>query len=155
MNAARKMVLIPEQEVKQQNIVSNVLSKQAEHQARNKKESYSVYSELQKLLESDVPSSLKMRLFNSLISTYLEKKDDKSDLVAKDSSPSEKSLIIDKEPEIAEPRPKKQRVRKVSPSLRHVAQRPKRARKPNKKYINDQFGTGKVIPIKWMTLKKF
>lgn len=98
MNAARKMVLIPEQEVKQQNIVSNVLSKQAEHQARKKKESYGVYSELQKLLESDVPSSLKMRLFNSLISTYLEKKDDKSDLVAKDSSPSEKSLIIDKEP---------------------------------------------------------
>ena len=161
MNVVKKMVLLPENSADAQKIVTNVLNKQAEHEVRGQKESFGVFSELSRLLESDVRSALKIRLFNSLISNYLDKKGiDKRSIAEKNEPKSQDDTSfkdnLEKE-EKEETRPKKG-VSKVQPRItpvKNVDLRPKRIIKPNKKYLNEQFGSGILVPIKWTTLKKF
>ena len=159
MNTTKKMVLVPENELKSRSHIGKVLSKQAEHQVKNQKESFSVLNELKELLESEVPSALKMRLFNTFISTYLEKKQDPAPLAKREQQDSEPEKAIKPiEPSISEERPKRKLISAKNSRVimtKYMHRRPKRAPKPNRRYINDQFGTGVIVPIKWTTMKKF
>ena len=169
MNSAKKMVLIPETELKARSHIENVLNKETEFERKvqKKKESKDILDELQLLLTSEIPSTLKMRLFNSLLERYLAKK---PKLISKTSPRITETKQENIEPFKTESQPQNEfsyednlmeksiTPESPQPSSTKTPQprRSNRKRVPNKKYITSQSGSGrKIIPIKWVTLKRF
>ena len=146
MNINSKMILIPENEHKARSFYKNVLTKEGEYdnKVQKKSDSEDVLDELSELLKSTLPPSLKMRLFNDLLSRYLVKKPEKTNKPAKVEEPKPV------EEELSKPEP----IKKDEPISIKEDKTLRRSTRKNKKNI--QSGSGrKVIPIKWTTLKKF
>lgn len=158
MNAHAKMVLVPENEMKARDHIEQVLNKEVEHE--NRKEPKSLFSGISEMLNSQLPAAMKVQLFNYFMSSYLTKKSRKKSIEetneVNEKSNEEKAVDDEIHREIEQQNSEKPK-RKYKKKPKLVVAKTRRARNPkiNRKYINDQFGTGRIIPIRWTTLKTF